>query len=107
MKIGIVFTVLICILLLFLIIGEKIALNLFRQGLTDLSETLLVNASHGDSVRIANLQKSMVYAFRRKRLSKNELNALDVLADSAMSDSVITDEEREDLLQFMEMLVVD
>ncbi len=107
MRLVVIFIVLICLLLIFLIVGERISLNLFRQGTANITKTLLQDAPLSDSVRILSVNRAMISAFRKKRLEKNELRALDALIDSAMTDSVISGEEREEILQFMEMLAVE
>ncbi|MCK4595257.1 hypothetical protein KAT73_00620 [candidate division WOR-3 bacterium] len=105
MKLSIIFVALVCILLLFLLVGERIALNMFRKGMNELMNVLLVDAVTEDSLRIINIDKLMISAFRRKKLRKNELKALSTMVDTVMIDSVISNEERDKILQFMEMLV--
>lgn len=105
MKLAIILLVIICLLFLFLLFGNRITINLFKQGAQNLSNILLVNASPEDSSRIILLQDKLVAAFKKGMLRQNKLKNLAVIVDTAMIDSVISNEERESILQFIESLI--
>jgi len=105
MKLAIIFLIIICLLLLFLLFGNRITINLFKQGTQNLSNTLLVNASPEDSLRIILLQDKLVAAFKKGMLRQNKLKNLTAIVDTAMIDSIISNEERRNILQFIESFV--
>jgi len=105
MKLAIVFLIIICLLLLFLFFGNRITTNFFNRGIKNLSSILLVSASPEDSSRIMNLQDRFVSAFRGGNLRQHKLKGLVAIVDTALVDSIISNEERENILQFMEALV--
>ena len=106
MKLAIILLVIICLLFLFLLFGNRITINLFKQGTQNLSNTLLVNASPEDSSRIILLQDELVAAFKKGMLRQDKLKSLTAIVDTAMIDSIISNEERESILQFIESLVM-
>ncbi len=105
MKLAVVFLIIICLLLLFLFFGNRITTNLFNRGIKNLSTILLVSASPEDSSRVTNLQDKFVSAFREGNLRQHKLKGLAAIVDTALVDSIISKEERENILQFMEALV--
>lgn len=105
MKLAIILLVIICLLFLFLLFGNRITINLFKQGTQNLSNILLVNASPEDSSRIIFLQDKLVAAFKKGALKQDKLKSLTAIVDTAMIDSIISNEERRNILQFIESLV--
>jgi len=106
MKLAIILLVIICLLFLFLLFGNRITINLFKQGTQNLSNILLVNASPEDSSRIILLQDKLVAAFKKGMLGQDKLKSLAAIVDTAMIDSIISNEERESILQFIKSLVM-
>jgi len=105
MKFAAIFLIVVGLLLLFLLFGNRITINLFKQGTQNLSNILLVNASPQDSSKIITLQDELVSAFKRGTLRQNELKSLAAIVDTALTDSVISNKERKNILQFIESLV--
>ncbi len=105
MKLAVILLIIICLLLLFLLFGNRITISLFKRGIQNLSDILLVNASPKDSLRIIILQDKLVYAFKKGVIKQSGLKNLAAIVDTALIDSIISNEERENIFQFMESLV--
>ncbi|MCD5383356.1 hypothetical protein LR066_01165 [candidate division WOR-3 bacterium] len=105
MRLPFLVLILVILLVLFAVFGNRITTAVFRQGAEHFSGILLTNASRDDTTRVISMKKGLISAFESDKLNREDLKRLSAMADTALADSMLTGEERERILLFVDSLI--